>query len=78
MAKRRRTQTDFSSLVYTYIVNHVSETGEFPKTHEIARRCNLEYRTVYTCLKLLEKRGLVESRKGKRWAGFVKVERRLK
>ena len=75
MAKKRA--VSFHDLVYHFICNHVQATGEFPKTYEIARRCNLRYDTVYNSLKLLESRGLIERRTGKCVAGVVQPEKRV-
>jgi DNA-binding GntR family transcriptional regulator len=52
--------------------------GEFPSSTEIARQLNLNYSTVYNSLKLLESHGLIERTRGKREAGVLQVERRVK
>ncbi len=46
--------------VYKFICAHVAETGNFPKTYEIARGCNMQDSTAETVLKLLETRRLIE------------------
>jgi predicted transcriptional regulator len=76
--RKKRAQKDFTESIYQFIVMNIKATGDFPKTYEIARRCNLNYETVYNSLKVLESRGLIECRTGKRWAGMVNVERRVK
>ena len=75
MAKKR--PHDYHDTVYHFICNHVQATGEFPPTYFIARRMNLQYRTVYDCLNGLESRGLIERRTGKRVAGIVQCEKRV-
>jgi predicted transcriptional regulator len=75
MAKRRR--PDFHADVYLYISNYVRATGEFPKSHEIARQLNLNYSTVYNSVRILESHGLIERTRGKREAGRVRVESRV-
>jgi Fe2+ or Zn2+ uptake regulation protein len=76
MARKR--QADFQHSIYHFICNHVQATGEFPKTYFIAERMNLNYETVYTNLKALEERGLIESTQGKRWAGYTPITRRVR
>ena len=49
------------------IQEHVAETGRMPTLHELARRCNLSsVATVHRHVALLQERGLLRRRRGRR------------
>jgi DNA-binding MarR family transcriptional regulator len=74
---RKKHQPDYHADVYRYMCNTSRATGDFPTSAEIARQLNLNYKTVYTCLKILESHGLIERTRGKREAGRVRVKCRV-
>jgi Mn-dependent DtxR family transcriptional regulator len=76
MAKQHADQ--YLERIYTFILIHTQPSGEFPTTHEIARRCNVSYDTAFYALKRLEKRGLIVWRRGRMVNGKRVIHRRLR